>query len=235
VIGKDGAQSIAESLKRNSTLKYLDLRDNFVRAKGAQSFADCLKVNFTLLHLDLRRNGIENQGTIFLAKSLVENSTLTHLSLFGNHISNFGVQALASSLKINSTLQSLELEKNSFGKEGFKALVNCFSFNHTLSHLNINNTTLSVDNIRILDDFVQRNKIWKNRRNWLLFLHSTNMMEIPNFPKLINSKSPAAHGSVGESSVTPLQQQTVKSISSSSTMKIIQISDLTREVCGYFD
>ena len=52
-IGPDGAEQIALSLQKNTTVKYLNLNGNKIGNKGGMSMAQMLQVNSTLEHLDL--------------------------------------------------------------------------------------------------------------------------------------------------------------------------------------
>jgi hypothetical protein len=55
-IGNSGAYEIAEALKVNKILTYLDLSGNKIGDDGAKKILEALKVNKTLIHLDLSGN-----------------------------------------------------------------------------------------------------------------------------------------------------------------------------------
>ena len=52
-IGDDGAKSLSESLKVNSTLTTLNLCENNIGDDGAKPLSESLKVNSTLTYLSL--------------------------------------------------------------------------------------------------------------------------------------------------------------------------------------
>ncbi|KFH63436.1 hypothetical protein MVEG_10846 [Podila verticillata NRRL 6337] len=60
--GDDGAQTLAEALRSNSTLTTLNLQNNSIGENGGQALAEALKANSTLSTLDLWHNAIRNSG-----------------------------------------------------------------------------------------------------------------------------------------------------------------------------
>jgi hypothetical protein len=56
-LGPEGGAAIAEALKVNSTLKFLDLQENQI-GSGAKAIAEALKVNTSLQKLILDSNKI---------------------------------------------------------------------------------------------------------------------------------------------------------------------------------
>ena len=62
VIGDKGAKDLRELLLFNTSLQWLQLRDNQIGRSGAMSLASALEThNHTLRHLDLRKNQIDSQ------------------------------------------------------------------------------------------------------------------------------------------------------------------------------
>jgi len=53
---------LALSLKKNSTLKYLNLYGNVIDVKGAEFFADYLATNSSLEFCDLGYNRVRDKG-----------------------------------------------------------------------------------------------------------------------------------------------------------------------------
>ncbi|CAK8996797.1 LRR and CARD domains-containing protein 3) (Nucleotide-binding oligomerization domain protein 3) [Durusdinium trenchii] len=86
---------IAESLKTNRTLTYIDLSWNEVTDVGVQVIAESLKTNRTLTYIDLSWNKVTDVGVQALANALSVNNVLTHLDLNGNECNTVvGKQAL---------------------------------------------------------------------------------------------------------------------------------------------
>ncbi|XP_068748870.1 NLR family CARD domain-containing protein 3-like isoform X2 [Montipora capricornis] len=129
------ASALAERLKENSTLTSLTLSYNAIGDVGADALAEGLKENSTLTSLNLSNNGIGEVGADALAEGLKENSTLTSLNLANNAIGEVGADAMAKGLKENSTLALLELSNNAIGDVGANALAQVLKENSSLTHL----------------------------------------------------------------------------------------------------
>lgn len=97
---------IADGLKVNQRLAYLDMSACNINDKDAEALADALKVNIALTDLNLRINYIGARGCKLIAKSLMDNTTLTKLDLMLNPI-NSGIKHLFNFSKFNSVLNRL--------------------------------------------------------------------------------------------------------------------------------
>ena len=82
-IGDEGAAEIAEALKKNDTLTYLNLYNNNIGAEGAKALATAMKEN--------------------------KNIKLTEIYLPANDISAAGAEALAAALRVNDSLKILKV------------------------------------------------------------------------------------------------------------------------------
>merc|ERR1712190_69489 len=78
-----------------------------IDADGAKTLAEVLKVNTTVTHLDLGNNYISNDGVKAMAEALKANATITHLDLSWNDIDADGGKALAEAFKLNATVTNL--------------------------------------------------------------------------------------------------------------------------------
>ena len=76
-----GLKNLANSLKINRSIKYLNLRANRFHEDGLHEFVDYLSNNRTLQELSLSENSITNEGIKILSKFLPLNNTLRHLEL----------------------------------------------------------------------------------------------------------------------------------------------------------
>jgi Ran GTPase-activating protein (RanGAP) involved in mRNA processing and transport len=122
---------IADSLKENKTLTYLNLCSNDIGPKGAKVIADSLKENKTLNSLCLEFNKIGSNGAKAISDSLKENTTLTSLDLGCNDIGPEGAKAITESLRENKALTSLELRNNNIGPKGAMAIADSLKENKT--------------------------------------------------------------------------------------------------------
>ncbi|ORZ31269.1 hypothetical protein BCR44DRAFT_138996, partial [Catenaria anguillulae PL171] len=93
--------AIGDGLAINTSLRYLDLRNNKIGPSGTQRLTQGLKVNQTLLALDLRWNNCGHLGGLALADLFQFNSTLTSLELLGNDISDSVLRTIHLALDRN--------------------------------------------------------------------------------------------------------------------------------------
>ncbi|KAF9016017.1 RNI-like protein [Hymenopellis radicata] len=137
---KQGITFLAQVLKRNRTLKVLNLSENKLDSAGLVAIAEALKYNSSLETLDLSRNpcasGLEgiqslrtaftlntalkrlflsstllsSVGAIALAEFLPESTSLLHLDLTQNQLDLASVIALESGMKANRVLRCLDLD-----------------------------------------------------------------------------------------------------------------------------
>ncbi|KAG9061306.1 hypothetical protein KI688_007284 [Linnemannia hyalina] len=148
---------LAETLKTNSTLTTLNLRDNSIGDNGAQALSAALKINSTLTILDLGHNSIGDNGAQALSEALNTNSTLTTLNLYINSITDNGAKALSEALKTNSTLTTLNLGHNSIRENGVKALAEALKTNSTLTTLNLYTNWIGVNGVQALSEALEIN------------------------------------------------------------------------------
>ena len=103
---------------------------------GASSMAEALKVNTSLSYLNLDFGGsFGDAATAALSDALKINRTLTHLSLWGKGIGDTGASLLDDALKVNSTLTRLDLRHNHISDAMGKTSINEDGRNHYLKNL----------------------------------------------------------------------------------------------------
>ena len=73
-IGDDGAKAIAEALKVNPVLTFLNLRWNDIGDNGARAIAEALKVNAVLTKLNLEDNNLGDAGEKAVRKAVKNRS-----------------------------------------------------------------------------------------------------------------------------------------------------------------
>ena len=141
-IGVQGAIGLAEALKVNSMLTWLNLDGNGIGVQGVTGLAEALKVNSRLTEFHLAHNGIGDQGATCLAEALKVNSTLTELYLSYNCIGDQGATGLAEALKLNSTLTELKMRRNGIGDQGATGLAEALKVNSTLTVLTLDGNAI---------------------------------------------------------------------------------------------
>ena len=150
-IGSEGTTALADALKQNSTLRRLSIFMNQIEAEGATALSDALKQNSTLKELYISSNQIGDKGARALADALKKNSTLTVLNISSNQIGDWGMKALADTLRQNFTLKTLYIYNNPIGAEGSIAMFNALKQNSTL-------TSLDAGRTRAFNSYIERNK-----------------------------------------------------------------------------
>ena len=154
----DRAKALAECLKHNTSLTFLDLRINKIDGDGAAALAECLKYNTSLKFLDLTINNIGDDGVAALAECLKHNTSLKNLRLHGNGIGYDGVAALAECLKYDTSLKTLDLADNRIGDDGAVALGECLKYNTSLTKLRLVGDRIGDDGAAALAKCLRENK-----------------------------------------------------------------------------
>ncbi|KAJ3539631.1 hypothetical protein NM688_g6337 [Phlebia brevispora] len=114
---RNGISYIAQVLKRNRTLKVLNLSENKLDVQCLVSIAEALvqslrtafTLNNALKRLFLSSTNLTSTGAIALAEFLPESTSLLHLDLTLNNLDLAGVMALSSGLKANHVMRCLDL------------------------------------------------------------------------------------------------------------------------------
>lgn len=139
---RGGIVYLCMSLKKNRTLKVLNLSDNNIEIGGLVAIADALKYNATLETLDLSHNpccgpGLEGITTLRTAFTL--NSNLKRLFISDTDLSSDGAIALAEFLPEAKSLIHLDLTENLLiDIAGVMALAVSVRLNKTLRCLDLN-------------------------------------------------------------------------------------------------
>ena len=139
---RGGVNYIAQVLKKNRTLRVLNLSDNNIEMSGLVAIADALKYNSTLETLDLSHNpcsgpGLEGITTLRTAFTL--NSNLKRLFLNDTDLSSEGAIALAEFLPEAKSLIHLDLAENfDIDIAGVMALAVSVRMNKSLRCLDLN-------------------------------------------------------------------------------------------------
>jgi len=113
-----GAFFLGAALRVNSTISQLDLSGSSIGNKGLEHIANAISTNNTLEYLGLSKNGIGALGSIDLFWSLRNNQSLTELDLSLNNIHLPAYSRMKSVLFVNENLRVLNLTGNNIGNEG---------------------------------------------------------------------------------------------------------------------
>ncbi|KAI8010690.1 putative MO25-like protein [Camellia lanceoleosa] len=92
--------------------------------EGAKAIAEMLKKNSSLRVLELNNNVIDYSGFTSIAGALLENNTIQILSLNGNYGGSLGAAALAKGLERNKSLRLMIKDPRNLEPDGFEHLKN---------------------------------------------------------------------------------------------------------------
>lgn len=138
---RGGITYIAQVLKRNRTLKLLNLSENKLEVTGLVAIAEALKYNSCLETLDLSKNpccGPGLDGVQSLRTAFTLNTALKRLFLSSTGLASAGAIALAEFLPESVSLLHLDLTINTMDLAGVMALSSGLKANHVMRCLDLN-------------------------------------------------------------------------------------------------
>ncbi|PIL27549.1 hypothetical protein GSI_10700 [Ganoderma sinense ZZ0214-1] len=138
---RNGITYIAQVLKRNRTLKVLNLSENKLDVQGLTAVAEALKYNSCLETLDLSKNpccGPGLEGIQSLRTAFTLNNALKRLFLSSTSMASQGAIALAEFLPESASLLHLDLTMNNLDLAGVMALSSGLKANHVMRCLDLN-------------------------------------------------------------------------------------------------
>ena len=151
--------TLAEAIKRNSTITHLNLSGNLLGLGDFTALAEAIKHNSTIRQLDLSENGFGvGDSNIVLTDAIKHNSTITHLNLSHNSCGLGDCTALGEAIKLNSTIRQLDLSENRFGVgDSNIVLADAIKHNSTITHLNLSCNLLELGDCSALAEAIKHN------------------------------------------------------------------------------
>ncbi|KAI0002469.1 hypothetical protein BJV74DRAFT_876497 [Russula compacta] len=137
---RSGITYVAQVLKRNRTLKVLNLSENKLEVAGLVAIAEALKYNSCLETLDLSKNpccGPGLDGVQSLRTAFTLNTALKRLFLSSTGLMSAGAIALAEFLPESVSLLHLDLTMNTLDLAGVMALSSGLRANHVMRCLDL--------------------------------------------------------------------------------------------------
>ncbi|KAG5644426.1 hypothetical protein DXG03_008521 [Asterophora parasitica] len=138
---RTGVTYIAQVLKRNRTLKVLNLSENKLDVPCLVAIAEALKYNSCLETLDLSKNpcsGPGLEGIQSLRTAFTLNVALKRLFLSATNLTSAGAIALAEFLPESTSLLHVDLTLNNLDIAGVMALSSGLKANHVMRCLDLN-------------------------------------------------------------------------------------------------
>ncbi|KAJ7669822.1 hypothetical protein DFH06DRAFT_1267283 [Mycena polygramma] len=152
-----------DALPRVGALRTLDLRGNDLRT-GITYIAQVLKRNRTLKVLNLAENKLDVACLVSLAEALKYNSSLETLDLSRNPCSGpglEGIQSLRTAFTLNTALKRLFLSSTSMGSPGAIALAEFLPESASLLHLDLTENALGVAGVLALSKGLEANFVMR--------------------------------------------------------------------------
>lgn len=111
----EGCIYVMDGLERNSFLKNLNLRHNYIDHAGAVRIGKIFESSKIILKkLNLSENRLGDAGGTLIAKAFAKNQCLTKLILYDTEIKDECAKEFTQTLKINKHLQHINLGWNTF-------------------------------------------------------------------------------------------------------------------------
>lgn len=155
---RGGIVYLSQAIKKNRTLKVLNLSDNSIEMSGLMAIADALKYNATLETLDLSHNpccGPGLEGITTLRNAFTLNFNLKRLFISDTDLSSEGAIALAEFLPEAKSLIHLDLTENLLiDIAGVMALAVSVKMNKSLRCLDLNIPPNAPDFARLSQDIL---------------------------------------------------------------------------------
>lgn len=146
----DSLEYIAEGLKGNSSLLYLNIGYNDICPKNLSSLVNVLSSTH-VQDLNLEQNRLGDEGVRILSTQLIAEKDpkckINKLNLSKNKIGTTGASHLLSALQRNEVLKELSLEGNSVGKEIGPHIASFLCSNSQLQVLNLRSCKLQFEGV----------------------------------------------------------------------------------------
>jgi len=138
LINAKGFQYVANGLKKNTSLRWLDLSENPIFAvpnKTLVTFKEALMSHSNLLVLSMAATGMNPHGAEMLSEVMGKNLKLRRIDIGYNPIGTAGLWALEAAAKKSKTILSMEIQTNDgdqVQKELFEDIKNYCTLNRKL-------------------------------------------------------------------------------------------------------
>jgi Ran GTPase-activating protein (RanGAP) involved in mRNA processing and transport len=145
---------LADALTENSTLKRLDLQENYISNEGVGYLVNVLKRNTSIKMIDLSRNLINQAALNLLVNIFDTNFTIETLYLDYNRDledGNYGIQALANALERNISLDSINLSDCLIG-DAARSIFEKLQFNTVVTEIDLYHNVITGDSMRDLSN-----------------------------------------------------------------------------------
>ena len=143
-------KGLSSAIKKNKSLKRLNLSGNLMSDEAVGELAEALKINQNISEVKLNRCRITKIGGVTLAEMLKVNKSITELYMNSNNILDEGAVAFADALYINNSLKCVSLGLNKITDKGFIELVESLIINESLEKLYLEFNNISEVGAKVL-------------------------------------------------------------------------------------
>ena len=163
-IGDKGIADIANSLRTNTTISYLNVTGCGISDIGVQSLAEAIAANgsIRLEELDISYNNIGDMGLARIATALQINTTIKYFSMSHCGISDKGAESLARVLAVNRSLTCLNLSWTKNSDTGTAHIATAVHVNNSLGWLLVGGVTTTDAAVLSLVDALKTNTSLKD-------------------------------------------------------------------------
>ena len=138
---KQGARAmvkaIAAVLKRDLSIKSIDLSGNSLDDEGAEALAAALQVNKSVNSISMSMGNIRLEGAKAVAAALERNTSVTSIDISAHNMGDEEAKVIAAALKTNQSIKHIDLSHNSIGLTGGEALAAALQVNKSITSMNM--------------------------------------------------------------------------------------------------
>lgn len=129
-----------------------------IHYEGSRYLAQALKVNRSLRYMNLKLNRIDDKGGSKLCIDLLNNnSNLEFLSLSSNSLGHMFCESLAEFLKINQNIRRVDLSCNFIDDSNANTLKDSIESNSNIIEVDVRNNQLSEETEQEINEIVTKN------------------------------------------------------------------------------
>ena len=134
-IGEDGIKLLFESLKENSTLLTLGLRNTDLGDNGAVKLAAVIN-HTSIQYLDISHCSVKEEGMLAIITALETNRNLRKFHAADNQLGDSGAVAMAEAIN-NTSLEALDISNCQVGERGMVAIASALTTNKSITFLKL--------------------------------------------------------------------------------------------------
>jgi len=142
-IGSDGVDTLSEFLKNTKTLFNLNISYNLIGSLGASILKNGFLSNKSIKILNISYNGLCSEGINQLKDYFNENKILQTLNIGGNYLLEEGSESLSEIIKINKSIKTIFIDNSNINSaKSTSSIAESLNSNKSISNFDITNNDL---------------------------------------------------------------------------------------------